>query len=511
MKTLNEVDGFGAIDADNDELLFSCFENHQAYLSIRKRHRFLILGRKGCGKTAIFKHLLALRQHDVFSYGHTFSDYPWHHHDLQSRAGIPDFDRFTHSWKYLILMSLSKIVLNQDQSLPFDELSMERMEKIERFVIDSYGSRNPDLSQLFTPTKTLKLKPYFEINFKLLKAGVSSENVPITELPTIVQDVNRALTDYILQSLNAKHEYFICFDQLDLGFDPTKPDYGNRLIGLLLAARDINQIAKSIGKQLFVVIFLREDIYDSLQFEDKNKLTENYASRIAWDLPTTTNTLKSLMEKRFDVVLSSETGEKIGWERVFDESALMSGRQTKYAHLLDRTYLRPRDMIKLCNAALDQFKIRAGNKPHIASDKITNEDIITARNEYGQYFLKELDDEIHKHVPHYKSHLELLRALGVQSFEREKFIEVCQKRPEFTMGEQPMQILQKLYQFSIVGFYRAGGKGLGGSEYVFQYKATGTAFDSHASKFRVHTGLIDALGLKKFTWGGAVAEDEQEE
>ncbi|HEX7569262.1 MAG TPA: hypothetical protein VF492_02035, partial [Verrucomicrobiae bacterium] len=137
------------------------------------------------------------------------------------------------------------------------------------------------------------------------------------------------------------------------------------------------------------------------------------------------------------------------------------------------------------------------------TEQITNQDVISARTEYSQYLLKELDDEIHKHVPHYKSHLELLRSLGVQSFERERFMDICQKKQEFTAGDQPIQILQRLYQFSIIGFYRAGGKGLGGSEYIFQYKETGTAFDSHASKFRVHTGLVDVLGLKKFTWGGS--------
>src|ERR1019366_8037156 len=112
MCELVEAESFGAIDADNDNLLLDCFEDHEAYLSVLDRTRFLVVGRKGSGKTAIFKKMLVQKGHDYFCLGHTFSDYPWHHHDLQARVGIPDFDKFTHSWKYLILLSASKMILN---------------------------------------------------------------------------------------------------------------------------------------------------------------------------------------------------------------------------------------------------------------------------------------------------------------------------------------------------------------------------------------------------------------
>ena len=56
--------------------------------------------------------------------------------------------------------------------------------------------------------------------------------------------------------------------------------------------------------------------------------------------------------------------------------------------------------------------------------------------------------------------------------------------------------LSDLFNFSLIGFYRPGGRGYGGSEYVFKYKESRTLFDPTASRFRVHAGLIDVLGLK---------------
>jgi hypothetical protein len=507
MKMLEEVESFGSIDADNDPLLFSCFEDHEAYRHVRDLSRFLVLGRKGSGKTAIFKQLLTLREPDTFCFGHTFADYPWHHHQLQAQVGIPEFNRYTQSWKYLILLSLAKLILNQDQGIPFDNESMNLMVNVERFIIDSYGSRDPDVTQFFTPSKALKLKPHFQLDWKILNAGISPEYVPVKELPTIVQDVTHTLSRYLMRCLHPEHTYFICFDQLDLGLDLETQDYRNRLIGLLLAARDLNLAAQSIGKKLLIVVFLRDDIYDALQFEDKNKLTENSASRIEWDTANTIHTLRALMEKRFDVVLGSKNQEHVAWDSVFDETVEMSGHQSKYRHLVDRTYLRPRDMIRICNATLQQYKKRkaSGQDGH---DKIINTDVINARADYGEYLLRELDDEIHKHVPNYKMYIELLRSLGVQSFERQRFVEMCNSKPQFTAGSSPGDILAALYRFSVIGFYRAGGKGLGGAEWIYRYKEPGTAFDVNASKFRVHTGLLDVLGLKKFTWGGGGEEEE---
>ncbi len=393
MRNLLGTETFGAIDADNDDILFDCFEDHEAFIDLLNFKKFLIVGRKGSGKTSIFKKLLMTKEHDFFSFGHTFSDYPWYYHDKQARIGIPDYDKYTHSWKYLILLTLSKIILNHDSSLPFDETSMKNMLKIESFVIDTYGTRDPDITQIFTPTKTLRLKPTFEIDWSILKAGISPERVPMEELPTIIQEVNNNLIIYILSCLNSENKYFISFDQLDLGFDPNDPEYANRLTGLLLAARDINVKAKEYGKKLLVNIFLRNDIYDNLHFEDKNKITENYLTLIEWDTPRTRKTLKGLMEKRFNKLLSENKDMLLKWENVFDESKEMPGHQSKYQHIIDRTYLRPRDIIKFSNEILKQYKERHNSDNENKNIQFDNIDINTARLEYSNYFLNELDDE----------------------------------------------------------------------------------------------------------------------
>ena len=58
------------------------------------------------------------------------------------------------------------------------------------------------------------------------------------------------------------------------------------------------------------------------------------------------------------------------------------------------------------------------------------------------------------------------------------------------------QALEKLFDFSFVGFYRAGERGFGDSEYAFKYREPRAQFDQTSVRYRTHPSLIETLGLK---------------
>jgi hypothetical protein len=494
MKKIKEIESIGGIEADNDNLLMTCFQDHDAFKQLRDFKKQIILGRKGTGKTAIFKKLLNEEDSRTFTYGHTFSEYPWHHHDKQVKLGVPEHEKYMQSWKYLILLTISKILLNHDDNFPFDEDSLDRMSKLESFVKDSYGTTNPDITDIFSPSKQLKIKPNFSLDIGVLKSGISPENVPVEHLPTIIQEVNRNLADYVIKSLNPDNRYYILFDQLDLGFDPNDPNYNNRIIGLLLASRDLNNHARELEKKLSVTTFLRDDIYDKLKFDDKNKLTHGYTTFIEWDVRGQ-HTLKQLIERRFNEVLKSDERENISWEDVFDENQSMTGRQTKYNYITERTFLRPRDIIRFTNEIIYQHKNNNNEE-----EKIKNKDVNSAKNEYSRYFLEELDDEIHKHLPEYEGILDVIRKIGYYQFKFHQFQQLLDQRQNlFREQISAHNALKKLFEFSIVGFYQVGGMGYGGSGYVFKYKDNKIQFDENAKIYRIHLGLVETLGLKLST------------
>jgi hypothetical protein len=490
--SLLEIDNFGAIDADADDLLQECFEAHEAYASAKEQRRFLILGRKGADKTAIFKKLLLEHAHNTFTFGHTFIDYPWHHHNLQRMIGVPNELCFEQSWIYLILMTLAKVLLNYDHSQPWNDASQEFLGSIESFVVDSYGSRDPDVTQIFQPNKTLRLNPSFAIGGDIVKASINPERVPMPNFPQVAQEVNRNIMEKVINCMNPENYYYICFDELDRGFSLDDEDYGLRLVGLLLAARRINRFAQERQRNLNIVIFLRDDIFDILNFEDKNKITENDSSYLRWDTRGARHTLQNVMSLRFSKLLDLPADR--AWEAVFNEDREMTGHQTKYNHMRDRTMLRPRDMIKFCNEALVCFR-----DDDERGNKIDNEHVNRAKIEYSDYLLRELTDEIHKHLPQWREVTNLLRDLRSVKFNADEFREICETRPDLVpAGVSAEDILAQLFSFSVIGFYAAGGKGYGGAEYVFKYKDPSADFNRHAAAFQVHLGLLEALNLKRY-------------
>ena len=495
MKTLAQANTFGAVDADADTLLDDCFEDHEAFQDALGFKRFLLLGRKGSGKTAIFKKINKIHSHDNFSYGHTFADYPWAHHTLQKMTGVPEELCYEQSWIYLINMTLAKILLNQDNSQPWNDVAAEALSGLESFLLDSYGSRDPDVTQLFQPSKRLRFNPTLGIAGDLATLQLNASDVAVTDLPKIATEVNANVLSKIIACLNPEHKYFVCFDELDRGFSRLQPDYSQRLIGLLLAAKAINAKAQENAKRLHIIVFLRDDIYHILKFEDKNKLTENYSSFIRWDTEGTAHSLKDLMNKRFATVL--ETKSQSAWNVVFNEDQTMSGHQPKYRHILDRTMLRPRDMIKFCNECLGAWKEDASSDK---SAKIENIHVNKAKIAYSEYLLAEIEDEVHKHLPTWDRSVELLRQIEAVTFKKDEFVAICDMRHELVPdGYDGLRLLTDLFEFSVIGYYAPGGKGYGGAQYIFRYKSPKAVFNPNAAAYQVHLGLLEALNLKRYS------------
>ncbi|MCC6409380.1 MAG: hypothetical protein IT453_19635 [Planctomycetes bacterium] len=492
MKNLRAVGSFGGIDADTDALLDDCFQDHEAYAAAIKHERPLVLGRKGSGKTAIYRRIVGIHSHNAFALGHTFLEYPWHHHRLQELVGVPEESRYIQSWQYLILLGLARLLINDDQSQPWSTFALEEIQTLEQFVTDSYGTKRPELGALFTPERRLRIEPHFRFGTELIGGGLNLERLPVSDLPKVVQEVNRRVRNAVLGCLNPDIDYYVCFDELDRGFSPSDSSYHHMLTGLLLAAKLMNDEAARVGKRLSVIVFLRDDIYQVLRFEDKNKITEARASVIEWDSPRTQWTLRQLMERRFSALLGE--GVAVNWSDVFDESKEMSGRQRKYKHILDRTFRRPRDIIKMCNEVLLAYKA----DEHCDSELFLNGHVIAARRGYSEYLLRELVDEVQKHMPRHDKYFEILRSVGSGAFTREQFDSVCSLRAALLGdGDTAESILRGFFDFSIIGYQKTGGAG-GGSTFVWRYLEAGARFDETASTLRVHPGLVEALGLKKW-------------
>jgi hypothetical protein len=485
MSILDKIDSFGGVAAENDDLLGEFFIRTSAYQRILSQERFIVVGRKGTGKTAIYRKLLdhAEQEAEAFAAGLEFSDYPWGAHQEVANTLAAAVERFSESWRFLILVELAKLMLRDQKPRGRDARALRR------FIKRNWGTTDFQVQRFFAPSEyEAELAPQF---FGFALGAIKRKRVPRTELAGLLSSRNEWLKTRLTRIATPNRKYFVLFDGLDIAYNAIDDDYKQRLIGLLLAARSVYTWGRDQGLSIAPVVFLRSDIYDSLVFADQNKITEDNVQLLMWDDSTSgENSLKALVDQRIRVLADDEESDD-PWGLVFDD-ALMRGTQVKYKYMVERTYLRPRDMIKFANVCL-------ANGRGAGHERITNEDIYGAKEQYSDYVFEELNNEISAAEPRWARGLEVLREIRKMTFDRQKFDDAFARRASELDGLAPDELLRLFYRFGIVGFVKKGGGGRGGSEVAWQYRDPKQKFDAGARNFRVHWSLKEYLDLVEST------------
>jgi hypothetical protein len=168
----------------------------------------------------------------------------------------------------------------------------------------------------------------------------------------------------------------------------------------------------------------------------------------------------------------------------------MRGSQPKWNHILSRTFLRPRDVIRFLNGALKEAKKRA-----IEPILLSNKDIVNSREDYSSYLKAELDDEIRPHWQYWGEALQACSAISTITFEKSDFEREYKARVSKGNKVSTEEALSLLFRFSVIAYPTRSG--YGGSGWVFQYIDQHSGWDSGAKNFKVHLGLKEYAKLRE--------------
>jgi hypothetical protein len=444
---------FGHIDAEADRNLIRYFLETESYNRIFNGEKMYVIGRKGTGKSAIYLTIENMKHPYVIVSGLSFDDYPWQiHNKIKDESKSIDFSH-VNTWKYIVFVEMAKIIIKQNP----DTSSLETKE-IKEFLEVIYGTLAPSFKEfLVDKMKRIKCLELPKISWKEIRAGkieFEEKSSPEKNLISSINIINNILQDKLLKLLAKDQMYFIMFDKLDDGWDNSE-DFKSSMVGLLRACRDINLEARKFGKMLRCVPFLRSDIYDCLQYNDKNKAYPDIEF-LNWN----EENLRVIINKR---ILSSLNQEMVdAWNLVFDKK-LLARKTTNFNYIVKRTLLRPRDIIQFCANG----KQEALKRGHL---QILNDDIYDGEYPYSEYIYREFEDEAHKRFPFIAQLFEILRSLHYERFTFEDFEREYAKLTSFTIMPEmnPVNALKILFDFSIIGVERIGGTG-GGSTVEFKY------------------------------------------
>lgn len=475
---ISDLDNFGDVAAEADAVL-NYFLTTKAVERIEKGDAFLVLGRKGTGKTAIVRYFTEKGEGNR-ARALNLRGYPWKLHAARIDHGASDVEAYVSSWRYLIAVELASLALVQTGAY-----LAKAAEPLNIFLNDNYGGANPSLADILQP-KRLRLSKF---SFMPAVMGNQIGGIDLERSKSdfsFGQELN-ALSDAIIDAV--KSTLIACragplslhFDELDQGMTTMDDARSKMLIGLVLAARDVKREFDASEADVNPVIYLRSDLWEELQFSDKNKITQGLTLPLEWN----STSLAEMVSYR----LVAKLGKDVTWDDIAD-SELMRGSQTKWSHILARTFLRPRDVIRFLNEALNEAK-KGGTR----TDKLSNKNVADSRVGYSSYLKSELDDEIDPHWPYWSEALQAFSAITTTTFERSDFEREYDRRRSKANEVTADEALPLLYRFSIIGY--RGGIGTGGSSWVFRYTNPEASWDTAAKSFKVHPGLKEYARLRE--------------
>lgn len=438
--------------------------------------RCFVIGRKGTGKTAIGEHLSGLNNNDRFAVKLTFKNFPFNLLYSQHDNLYTPPNQFISVWKYLIYMSVCKLMTG-NQSL--DPGSREELSKL--FTQDIENA----LPKAITEWTDYK----FDIKVLGTGFGFGKEKKQQEKSHLSIHERVEILESYLRGRLGTS-TYLVVFDELDEDYkNMLEADNYNKYRQLLTSLFKATQDVKSKFSKfkLYPVVFLRDDIYDVLQDPDKTKW-EDYRINLDWSREALQNLLAFRISKAIEPhgpVFPFATA----WGKIFSAGKVKYGNKqqrqmSSFDYITRSTQNRPRDYIRYIQVCAEKSLER--------DDNFIRPNTVKAQDKaFSNYLRSELEDEIHGVIPEIRDILGLFSTLRKQSMSIEQF---TQEYKNFTgSGTLPKRdvnfVLEVLFMFSIIGNIPKQS-----NHPVFKYKNPDARLNFN-EKICIHRGLFKALQI----------------
>lgn len=496
---------FGKVSAERDDLLSAYFFDNGVLRSvITSPSSFLVLGRKGAGKTAVFRYLTENRnqfiKNEDILVPLSFEDYNWKIHSLLVNENKAESMLYKQSWRFIIFVECIKAF-----QLWFDKKGRRAPKEISvanKLLERVFDSPIPSIFQM-VGRKLLSLS-----GLKLPKAGFDLEDGDLDSINVDggeitfddvekSNDLKRAISENIenliyhleaaLSSLDKDcPTVYVCFDRVDEAWDDVSFESSRRVIaGLVTACDSINAQYKDHVRP---ILFLREDIFEELSINDSNKLREDCGELLYWKR----DSLFSMILRRVNYFAGMHGGAQItNIDAMFDRSE-MRQRAKPSNYLLRRTMMRPRDLISFLNRIVETMKEKADDpfsSTPVVFEKLECESVYAAEPGYSEWLKQELLDEWKVQKPIIGNLLSAIQNNGSTNITRDSLQEHLKKLGTEVSTPEVLSHLRFLFDNSVIGLK------LGSStEWRFKcfYPSQGFV---ESDEYRVHEGLVRALNL----------------
>lgn len=464
---------FGYADAEKElsempDLFDSAFIDPKNYLKeLLNGRKFLILGRKGSGKTAYgakIRRLSSDKNNHIIAKLCSLSDL--NYSSFQSEFADPNVfggRKFLGIWKYLIMLEVIRLIFDKCPEQENQELS-ELYDGLKKYGLLSSGDLVHTASELKTSELKINLKNIFQFSYGNKKEKVVNGPSEISEI----------MLDTVCNCFFGENKSFIIVDGLD---DVLRSfTFSSDIItGLLRAAENLNSKFKSSLVNIKIIILLRTDIFNLCRDPDLNKIKRDSSINLSWSK----DDLKEIVIRRIQNVHPYIKNFNSFW---YDYVPEKYKEKDSIQYLFELTLMRPRDIL--------QFFIECQNL-YEQRNSLSYKEFASTISAYSKnYFVSEmqddltgfLDDSVVKNIP------SLFSGLGKRIFYEDEMSEIIEQND---LKITAKQLLKSMFESGYIGQVR--DKPYGG-RYSFRYL---NPYDNYMSRDQciVHRGLVKAFNI----------------
>lgn len=425
--------------------LCDIFRDYLGILNELNGVKFIISGRKGCGKTAIGEHIISESQNEpnLFSLFIRKNDL-----NLEKivQIGLDEGQEIENEllFKWIILIKLLKLIANNEavQNKPEIKILNRFLKKNSGFVdINEYEIKQHVKKNGFDINIEQFRRFTAKLNQEILLTG---EKAPFYKLLPYLQDAIIAL---LKKDSDNENRYILIFDDLDINFKAENKVHIANIANLVRIAKDYNNNVFSKNKlEVKIIILLRDDIVKEIELSnaDTAKIISSYTIKINWwesyKQENETN-IKKFINNRLAINFQKKklTYDKSDpWETLFDDTDYHP--KTSFKYVLDHTFFRPRDLILFFKPISDyNFKI-----------PLTKAETNILLGDFASEFIKELKNELDSHF----SKEELTKIfnvlLNMNLYANVRYDDFIDKLNDKGI-DNPESVTQILFDYSLIG------------------------------------------------------------
>lgn len=477
--------------SDPNLLLAGFFDINGISHEARDGNKFLVLGYKGSGKSALSEHLrlTADSNPEFFTIPTFLADFPYHDFSRLFPGDDPQA-KFPTAWAWLLLVRFFES-FNRDEGRSQDadfEKTIGVLKKLG--VIPDRTLREVVLTST-TRTFRVKLPVVFESEYR------RDRHEQILKFPYYVEQLKA-----VIKRVRSRSRHVLIIDGLDDIFTAEKIQYDS-LASLLLEVARLNAMFAKEGVPAKILLLCRTDLFEKLPGANKNKLRQDSAIILDWyhdpRQPGESNLIRlvNLKARVSDASLADI------FAAYFPPEILLRGgrkrkpstfKQPTVSHLLEFTRHTPRDFIQVL-AHIQRFVGQTEHSPLIRK-RLTQDQILSGIRSYSiDYFLPEIKDELVGYFPAsvVEAAFSLIGSLRRREFYFQDLVEKAKKQPRF--NELDLSgLVAALFECSAIGNVNRVRATRGTMYYTWKYRNRNSTLNLD-DQLLLHKGMWRALNV----------------